>query len=160
MFLPGESHGQRSLGGYSPWGCKDSDMTEATFSLISFRESSSYKVQVKPPARRILSSIVPVHISHLSICCSSQYKLLLSHKIVVPRVSSVQLLSHVQLLVTSWTAACQASLSITNSQSIPKLMSIESVMPSSCLILCHPLILLPSIFPSIRVFSNDSILHI
>ena len=58
------------------------------------------------------------------------------------------------------TAACQASLSITNSQSPPKLMSIESVMPSSHLILCHPLLLLPSIFPSIRVFSNESALHI
>ena len=59
-----------------------------------------------------------------------------------------------------WTAACQASLSITNSQSPPKPMSIESVMPSNHLILCHPLLLLPSIFPSIRVFSNKSVLHI
>ena len=58
--------------------------------------------------------------------------------------------------VTPWTAACQASLSINNSQSSPKLMSIESVMPSNHLILCHPLLLLPSIFPSIRVFSNGS----
>ena len=62
--------------------------------------------------------------------------------------------------VTSWTAAYQASLSITNSQSLPKLMSIESVMPSSHLILCHPLLLPPSIFPSIRVFSNESVLCI
>ena len=68
--------------------------------------------------------------------------------------SSVQLLSRVWLFVTPWTTACQASLSITNSQSLPKLMSIESVMPSNHLILCHPL-LLPSIFPSIRVFSNE-----
>ena len=74
--------------------------------------------------------------------------------------SSVQLLSHVQLFVTPWTAACQASLSITNSQSIPKLMSIELVMPSNHLILCRPLFLLPSIFPSIRVFSNESALHV
>ena len=59
-------------------------------------------------------------------------------------------------LWTTWTAACQASLSITNSQSLPKIMSIESVMPSNHLILCHPLLLLPSIFPSIRVFSNES----
>ena len=65
---------------------------------------------------------------------------------------SVQLFSHVQLFATPWTAAGQASLSITNSQSLPKLMSIKSVMPSSHLILCHPLLLLPSIFPSIRVF--------
>ena len=69
--------------------------------------------------------------------------------------SSVQLLSHVWLFVTPWTAAQQASLSITNSQSLFKLMAIESVMPSNHLILCHPLFLLPSIFPSIRVFSNE-----
>ena len=74
--------------------------------------------------------------------------------------SSVQLLSRVQLVVTPWTAACQASLSITNSRSLPKLMSIKSVMPSNHLILCHPLLFLPSIFPSIRVFSNKSALHI
>ena len=74
--------------------------------------------------------------------------------------SSVQSLSRVWLFVTPWTAACQASLSITNSQSLPKLMSIESVMPSDHLILCRPLLLLPSIFPSIRVFSNESALHI
>ena len=73
---------------------------------------------------------------------------------------SVQLLSRVQLFATPWTAACQASLSIINSQSLPKLMSIASVMSSNHLILCHPLLLLPSIFPSIRVFSNESALHI
>ena len=74
--------------------------------------------------------------------------------------SSIQLLSHVQLFVTPWTAAHQASLSITNSQRPPKPMSIESVMPSNHLILCCPLLLLPSIFPSIRVFSNESALRI
>ena len=72
---------------------------------------------------------------------------------------SVQSLSHVQLFVTSWTAARQASLSITKSCSLLKLMSIESVIPSNHLILCHPL-LLPAVFPSIRVFSNESVLHI
>ena len=66
----------------------------------------------------------------------------------------------VQLFETLWTAAHQASLSITSSQSLPKLMSIESVIPSNHLILCHPLFLLYSIFPSIRVFSNESVLHI
>ena len=71
--------------------------------------------------------------------------------------SSVQLLSCFRLLVTPWTAACQASLSITNSRSLFKLMSIRSVMPSNHLILCHPLLLSPSIFPSIRVFSNESV---
>ena len=75
-------------------------------------------------------------------------------------ISSVQSLSHVQLLVTPWTAARQASQSITNSRSLLKLMSIESVMSSNHLILCCPLLLLPSIFPSIRVFSNESVLHI
>ena len=72
----------------------------------------------------------------------------------------VQSLSHVQLFLTSWTAACQASLSITISQSLFKLTSVELVMPSNYLILCHPLLLLPSIFPSIRVFSNELALHI
>ena len=74
--------------------------------------------------------------------------------------SSVQSLSRVRLFTTPWTAARQASLSITNSQSLLKLMFIESVMPSNHLILCHPLLLPPSIFPSIRVFSNESALHI
>ena len=70
------------------------------------------------------------------------------------------LLSRVQLFATPRTAACQASLSITTSRSLLKLMSIESVMPSNHLILCHPLLLLPSVFPNIRVFSNESALHI
>ena len=73
---------------------------------------------------------------------------------------SVQSLSHLRLFATPWIAACQASLSITNSRSSPRLTSIESVMPSSHLILCRPLLLLPSIFPSIRVFSNESALQI
>ena len=73
--------------------------------------------------------------------------------------SSVQF-SHVRPFATPWTAARQTSLSITNSPSLLKLMSIESVMPSHGLILCHPLLLLPSIFPSIRVFPNESVLHI
>ena len=73
---------------------------------------------------------------------------------------SVQSLSRVRLFVTSWTAVHQASLSITDFQSLLKLMPIESVMPSNHLILCHPLLLLPSIFPSIRVFSNESVLCI
>ena len=75
-------------------------------------------------------------------------------------ISSVQFLSHVWLFVTTWTAVCQASLSITNFRSLFKLMSIKKVMPSNHLILCHPLLLLPSIFLSIRVFSKESVLHI
>ena len=74
--------------------------------------------------------------------------------------SSVQSLSHVQLFATPWTAAHQASLTITNSQSLLKLMSTESVMLSNHLILCHPLLLPPSIFPSTRFFSNESVLQI
>ena len=85
---------------------------------------------------------------YISICCGSS--------LIV--FSSVQSLSRVRLFETLWTAAHQASLFITNSHSSPKPMSIESVMPSNHLILCHPLLLLPSIFPSIRVFSNESAL--
>ena len=79
------------------------------------------------------------------------------HKFYVP---SVQLLSRVRLFVMRWTAACQTSLSITNSQRLLKLMYIESVMPSNHLILCHPLLLLPLVFPRNRVFSKESVLHI
>ena len=78
----------------------------------------------------------------------------------VESISSVQSLSHVWLLVTPWTAAHQIPLSITSSQSLLKLMSMESVMPSNHLMLCRPLLLPPSNFPSIRVFSNESVLHI
>ena len=74
--------------------------------------------------------------------------------------SSVQSLSPVQLFVTQWMAACQASLSITKSQNLLNLMPIESVMPSNHLIFCHPRFLLPSVFSCIRVFSNESVLHI
>ena len=75
-------------------------------------------------------------------------------------LSSVHLLSCVPLFVTPWTTMCQASLFITNSWSLLRLVSIESVMPSDHLILCHPLPLLPSIFPSIRVFSSESVLRV
>ena len=76
------------------------------------------------------------------------------------RFSSFQLLSHVRLFATPWTAACQGSLSVTNTQSLLKLMSIESVIKSNFLIPCRPLLRLPSIFPSIRVFSNESAFRI
>ena len=81
-------------------------------------------------------------------------------KQIVINILFVQLLSYVQLFVIPWTAASQPSLSFTIFSSLLKLMSIESVMPSNHLILCHPLLLMPSIFPSIRVFSNESALHI
>ena len=89
----------------------------------------------------------------LCLLCCRQILYLLSHQ--GSPFSSVQLLSSGRLFATPWTAACQASLSITNSRSLPKLMSIELVMPSNYLIFCYPLLLLPSIFPSIRVFSNE-----
>ena len=82
------------------------------------------------------------------------------HLIIIEhQFSSVQLLSCIQLFGTPWTTVCQASLPITNSQCLPKLMSIELVMPSSHLILCHPLLLMHPIPPSIRVFSSESTLH-
>ena len=86
--------------------------------------------------------------------------IILSHLFCKIQISSVQLLSRVQLFATPRTAARQASLSITNAQSLLKLMSIKSVMPSNHLILCCPLLLPPSILPSIRVFSSKSVLHI
>ena len=96
----------------------------------------------------------------LSLHFTSRHCWFARHAIVHVWFSSVQLLSHVQLIVTPWTLALQASLSITNSQRLRKLMSIESVMPSNHLILCRPLLLVPSIFPSIRVFSSESVLRI
>ena len=99
-------------------------------------------------------------------CPSFSGSLLPSHfRLLMPfyywwPISSVQSLSHVQLFATPWTAAHQASVSITNSWSLLKLMSIESVMSSNHLILCCPLLLLPSIFPNIRVFSSESVLQI
>ena len=97
----------------------------------------------------------------VSVSLSLPVKLSSSMKCPSPQfLSSVLSLSHVLLFATPWTAAHQASLSITNCWSLLKLMSIESMMPSNHLILCHPLLLLPSIFPSIRVFSNESVLHI
>ena len=113
VLLPGKSHGQKSLVGYSPWGRKELDTTEHTFFLLSGLYSS-------------------VQISHSVMSDSA----------------------------TPWTASCQASLSITSSRRLLRLMSIKSVKPSHHLILCHPLLLLPSIFPSITSFSNESVLRI
>ena len=90
---------------------------------------------------------MPMNAQTIIQFCSSQF-------------SSVQSLNHVPLSASPWTAACQTSLSTTNSQSLLKFMFVESVIPSNHLILCHPLLLLPSIFPSIRVFSNESVIHI
>ena len=106
-----------------------------------------------------LKSLLQHHSSKTSILWYSAFLMVqLSHPCI--QFSSVQSLSRLRLFVTPQTAARQASLSITNSQSLPKLMSIESVMPSNHLILCCPLLLLHSIFPNIRVFSNESALCI
>ena len=110
-------------------------------------------------------SRIPKYLEHSA---GTRYKWVNSHQkahtpcslgVVSALISSVQLLSRVQLFSTTWTAARQASLSITNSRSLLKLMSIESVMPSNHLILCCPLLLPPSIFPSNRVFSNELVFH-
>ena len=90
----------------------------------------------------------------------SQRKAMPKNVQTMAQFSLVQSFSHVQLFVTPWTAACQASLSITSSQSLPKIMSIESVRPSNHLILCHLLLLLPSVFPNLRVFSYESAFHL
>ena len=124
--MPGKSHGQSSLVGYSPWGCKELDTTER---LSMHAHSLVYR-----PG-----------------CCEA---------IILITLSSFQSLSHVQLFVTPWTAGCQASLSITNSQRMLKLVAITLVMPSNHHLLCRPLLLLPSVFPSISVFSNESVLRI
>ena len=111
-----------------------------------------------------LCSLIPAPqlpmIQYLSIVIHYSPQLTLQSLCVVCLFSSVQLLSRVRLFASLWTAAHQASLSITNSQSLLRLMSTESVMPSNHLILCHPVFLPPSIFSSIRVFSNESVLHI
>ena len=107
------------------------------------------------------SDPVVQHRELYSVLCSDLYrKRALKRVHICVQVSSVQSLSCVRLFVTPWTAARQDSPSVTNSWSLLKLMSIESVMPPNHLILCQPLLLPPSIFPSIRVISNDSVLHI
>ena len=97
---------------------------------------------------------------HLLHCRKRLYHTEPPGKPMLEFVVVVQLLSHVRLFATPWTAACHTSLSFTISWSLLKLMSIESVIPSNHLVLCHLLLLLPSIFPSIRVFSNESAFHI
>ena len=131
-----------------------------SYSLI-MQNPSLYNFRVRhgnPPLSKSLepSGSILKPFSSLHLAASSQ----LSATTSLKWISSVQPLSRVWLFGTPWNAACQASLSITNSQSLLKLVSIESVMPSNHLILCHPLLLVPSIFPSIRVFSNESVLRI
>ena len=109
---------------------------------------------------RTLSEITDLHSSKVIRLSESKIKQKNGFRVKRIRGQSVQSLSCVQLLMTPWTTAHQASLSFTNSQSLLKLMSIKSVMPSIHLILCRPLLLLTSIFPIIRVFSNESVLCI
>ena len=118
-------------------------------------DSAIKKNKIMPSAATWMDPEIII-LSELSQKATNTYLMCSVQSSSVAQSSSVQLLSHVQLFVTSWTAAHQASVSIANSWSLLKLMFIESVMPSSHLILCHPLLLLPSIFPGIRVFSNVS----
>ena len=141
VFLAKEFHWQRSLTGYSPWGNKEWDTTGWFMPCIT------YHIWATTFFSRFFLRNSTCNCLSCIICISVQF-------------SSIQLLSCIQLFVTPWTAASQASLSITNSRGLPKLMFIESVMPSNHLILCHLLHFLPSIFPSIRIFSNESVLCI
>ena len=148
----GVGDGQGSLACCSPWGGKVSDTTEwLTLSLFIFNSRYSMKVFER---RDKWVSLNPGGQSSESFFHS------LSFVPIFVSIVSVQWLSPVWLFATPWTAARQASLSITNSWSLHKLTSIELVMPSNYLILCRPLLLLPSIFPSIRIFSNESVLLI
>ena len=130
-------HGQRSLVGYSPWGCKESDMTERR-TLLHYH-SWTYQKQI--------CKMSPWNFLQCSAATDREEreKREKAERNKFDLFSSVQSLSCVWLFVTPWTAACQTSLSITNSRSLPRLMSIESVMPSNHLILCRPLLFLPSI---------------
>ena len=131
VFLPGEFHGQKSLAGYSPRGRR--------------RIGCDWQLTLPAPS----TSPQGKPLAHWRPCGPGPWG---KRSRTDRSFSSVQSLNRVQLFATLWTAAHQASLSITNSRSLLKLMSIESLMPSNYLILCRPLLLLPSIFPSIRVF--------
>ena len=160
--IPGDGNGQGSLACCSPWGRKESDMIEwlnwtgdlgigsllfydyfVIPLLLSFFPFPSFLCDLMTFHSVFFDSFSLYHLCIYRFFLCDYYGLV------------VQSLSRVRLFATPWTAAHQASLSFTVSWSLLKLMSIESVMPSNHLILCHPLLLLPSIFPSIRVFSNE-----
>ena len=130
------------------WFCRKDQMPHGLLNYFQYLQQYLFNVTV-----HFLSSVSPQ--SMMKVKSSVQFS---RHSKIT--FSSVQSLSHVRLYGTPRTAALQASLSITNPWSLLKLMSIELVMPSNHLILCRPLLLLPSILPSIRVFSNESALHI
>ena len=144
--------------------CADSQLCPTLCTPWTAPSQASWSFTISQSLLKFKSIGLVILSNHLSPCCTF---VLLSSIFVSIRVfsnestgfSSVQSLSRVWLFVTSWIAACQASLSITNSRSSLKLTSIKLVMPSSHLILCRPLLLLPQIPPSIRVFSNESTLR-
>ena len=155
-----QSYGQRSLVGYSPWCHK------------RVRHDLAIKATIKCVKHGFCSGGYGIVVLVSSLCswirdlCQltdgrhwqwGELGLALVGRAIL---SSVQMLSRVWLFATPWTEACQASLPIIKSQSFLKLMSIDSVMPFNRLILCHPLFFLPSIFPSIRIFSSESVFHI
>ena len=161
-FLPGKPHRQRSLVGYSPWGCKESDTTERfqTFRLvIAFLPNSKCLLNSWLQSLSTMILELKKRKENLSLLPLCPLLFVIKWWDWIPQ-SSVQSLSCVWLFATSWTAAHQASLSIINSQSLLKHVSIESVMPSNHLIPCCPLLLQTSVFSSIRAFSNESVLHI
>ena len=137
----------------SPWNSPGQNTGVGSLSLFRGIFPSQGTNPGIPHCRQII-----YHLSHKGSLTASRKDLLTgAHNL---QFSSIHSLSYVWLFATPWTGGRQTSLSITNSQGIPKFMSIESVMPSNHLILCHPLLHLPSNFPSIRVFSNESALHI
>ena len=160
-LLPGESHGQRSLAGYSPWdrkwvrhglATKQGAYDDLTYILTHGEITITAKL-IHQPKKLFLA------------CTNYQGNANQNHNEVLTCTSQdccycCSVVSHVQLFATPWTAARQASLSITISWSLLKLMFIELVMPYNHLIFCRPLILLPSFFLSSRVFSNELPLHI
>ena len=129
---------QRSLGSYSPWGCKELDITK----WLSFTFNNLFILSINKycwTTGRCPESFYIITTSSVKLCKEEMR----SPGFSSVHFSSFQSLNHVQLLVTPWTAARQASLSITNSRSLLKLISIELVMPSNHFILCHPLLLMP-----------------
>ena len=151
----------RELRPYMPQSNSGASTTEAPLLWNLWRASTTEPLcpnwRVHTPQWDILLDVTKI------LCATTKTPLNQIHKQTLKNEttsSPVQSLSCVRLFATPWIAACQASLSITNSRSSPKLMSVESVMPSNHLILCRPLLHLPSIFPSIRVFSNESVLFI
>ena len=142
--LLGESHGLKSLTSYIPWACK-----RVGHNLMTKQHTTTILVSLA--SRRLYVYLVDNSVDKRANFLSEARLVCVRPVFIIV----VQSLSHVQLFVTSWTASCQAPLSFTIMQSLLKLMSIESMMPSNHLIFQCPLLLLPSIFPSIRVFSNE-----